>query len=138
MKSLDEVIKNHKSECLDGRDMHRLMGFVPEDRLDDIGISLKEEYVGTHKAKPFTRENILKQLKDDVAFGFKKALNRRGLSADMMHSVVMMWNWVLEEGLEDFDEYPMYGLPLFKATAEKYGFPNPIGEDSGSESKYDG
>jgi len=31
----------------------------------------------------------------------------------------------------------MYGLPLFKATAIKYGFPNPIGDDSGSERKYD-
>lgn len=30
----------------------------------------------------------------------------------------------LEEGLEDWDEdnYAMYGKPLFKATAEKYGW----------------
>jgi hypothetical protein len=32
------------------------------------------------------------------------------------------------------DDYQMYGLPLFKATALKYGWDNPIGEDSGSES----
>lgn len=31
---------------------------------------------------------------------------------------------------------PMYGLPLFKATAEKYGWENPIGDDSGSEDYY--
>ena len=30
----------------------------------------------------------------------------------------------------------MYGLPIFKATAVKYGFENPIGEDTGSEKKY--
>jgi hypothetical protein len=30
----------------------------------------------------------------------------------------------------------MYGLPLFKATALKYGFNNPIGDDLGSEDKY--
>jgi hypothetical protein len=30
----------------------------------------------------------------------------------------------------------MYGLPIFKATAQKYGFNNPIGEDTGSEEKY--
>lgn len=30
-----------------------------------------------------------------------------------------------------------YGLPLFKATAVKYGWDNPIGEDSGRERKYD-
>ena len=33
------------------------------------------------------------------------------------------WNQVLEEGLENYPEenYAMYGLPLFKATAVKYG-----------------
>lgn len=52
---------------------------------------------------------------------------------------VMMWNYILEEGLEDWDEddYRFYGLPLFKATAVKYGWDNPIGEDSGRERKYD-
>lgn len=55
-----------------------------------------------------------------------------------MHAVVCMWNWVLEEGLEDFDEYENYGLPTFKATALKYGFDNPIGNDSGTEEKYQG
>lgn len=46
---------------------------------------------------------------------------------------------ILEEGLEDWDEddYRFYGLPLFKATAVKYGWDNPIGEDSGRERKYD-
>ena len=50
-----------------------------------------------------------------------------------------MWNWILEEGLEDWDDdnYAMYGLPLFKATAVKYGFENPIGDDNGDESYYD-
>jgi len=54
----------------------------------------------------------------------------------MMYSVVQMWNYILEEGLEDFDSYAMYGLPLFKATALKYGFDNPIGDDDGDESEY--
>ena len=33
-------------------------------------------------------------------------------------------------------EYAMYGLPLFKATAVKYGWDNPIGEDTGTEEYY--
>lgn len=55
-----------------------------------------------------------------------------------MFGVVMSWNKVLEEGLEDWDEdnYRYYGLPLFKATALKYGFDNPIGDDYGDECKY--
>lgn len=57
----------------------------------------------------------------------------------LMFECVMMWNYILEEGLEDWDEddYRFYGLPLFKATAVKYGWDNPIGEDSGRERKYD-
>lgn len=79
----------------------------------------------------------MKQLEEDVRFGFEKALNQRGISASLMFECVMMWNYILEEGLEDWDEddYGFYGLPLFKATAVKYGWDNPIGEDSGREKK---
>jgi hypothetical protein len=118
--------------------MARLVAFVSEDRLSELGLSLKPEYVGKHVAIPFTRENILLQLEKDVAFGFEKALDCRGISSGLMFAVVRMWNWILEDGLEDFSEsnYSKYGLPLFKATAVKYGFDNPIGEDTGSECKY--
>ncbi|MFA5217111.1 hypothetical protein [Sulfuricurvum sp.] len=137
MKTLEQVLNQFESECIDNRDANRLARFVPEEHLDKIGIELKDEFKGKHVAEEFTRENILEQLKSDVAFGFEKALGQRGISASLMFEVVKMWNWILEEGLEDFDEYPMYGLPLFKATALKYGFDNPIGNDNGDESKYE-
>lgn len=46
-----------------------------------------------------------------------------------------MWNWILEDGLENWDvnDYTQYGLPLFKATAQKYGFDNPIDDDECNE-----
>ena len=135
MKTLEQI-KSHKSNCLDGRDLSRLMQFIPEDQLKDFGISLKEEYVGTHTPIEFSREHVLQQLREDVEFGFKKALDQRGISAGLMYEVVSMWNWILDEGLENFDEYAQYGLPLFKATALKYGFENPIGDDAGNEYKY--
>ena len=118
--------------------MSRLAQFIPEADLAAFGLELKPEFVGKHEAKPFTRENVLAQLASDVAFGFEKAMNKRGLSAGLMWEVVCMWNWVLEEGLENFseDNYAQYGLPLFKATAVKYGLPNPIGDDEGDEFKY--
>ncbi len=136
MKTLEQIQTNYKSEVIDGRDMTRLMQFIPENKLKEFGLELKEEYIGKHEHIEFTKENILKQLKEDVAFGFEKALNQKGISASLMAGVVKMWNWILEEGLEDFDEYPMYGLPIFKATALKYGFDNPIGKDTGTESHY--
>ena len=137
MKTLEQI-KDYKSQTIDGRDIHRLSEFIPESQLSDFGITLKEEFVGKHEHIDFTKQNILLQLENDVKFGFEKALNQRGISAGMMFEVVSMWNWILEDGLEDFDEdnYAQYGLPLFKATAVKYGFENPIGDDSGSEHKY--
>ena len=136
MKTLQQVKEMYKSQTIDGRDLSRLMQFIPEEELKDFGLELKDEYVGTHKHIEFTKENVLIQLEKDVSFGFEKALNQRGISAGLMAEVVQMWNWILEEGLEDFDDYPMYGLPIFKATAVKYGFENPIGEDTGSEESY--
>lgn len=137
MKTLDEI-KERGSKTLDSRDFSRLAQFIPEDQLADFGMSLREEFVGKHQAIPFTKEAVLAQLRADVEFGFEKALNQRGISAGLMFDVVRMWNWVLEEGLEDFpeDDYAQYGLPLFKQTAEKYGFENPIGPHRGDEDEY--
>lgn len=142
MKTLEQL-KGLTSRCVDGRDFYRLAKFIPYNMLNEFGIELKEEYDNEEKWNEikveFTRENILKQLEKDVAFGFEKALNRRGISSSLMFECVRLWNYILEEGLEDWseDNYAMYGLPLFKATAVKYGWDNPIGEDNGDESIYD-
>lgn len=135
MKTLEEIL-TYKRESMDGRDVARLADFVPEADLPKIDVDLKPEFVGKHVAVPFTREAVLERLKRDLAFGFEKALNQRGISSSFMHDVVRMWNWVLEDGLEDNDDYAQYGLPLFKLTAVKYGFDNPIGDDVGDEDKY--
>ena len=140
MKTLEFIAQSYKSQCLDGRDLNRLAQFIPFKMLSQFGLTPNEEWNDEEKSnahvKPFTRENVLKQLEADVAFGFEKALGKRGISSSFMYEVVKMWNWVLEEGLENFDNYPMYGLPLFKATAVKYGFDNPIGDDDGDEEEY--
>lgn len=133
MKTLDQVV-GYESQCLDARDLSRLADFIPDERLAEFGLTATRYRV----VKPWTREAILEQLQLDVAFGFKKALDRRGISSEAMFYVVKMWNWILEEGLTRWPNtrYAMYGLPLFKATAVKYGWPNPIGDDTGSEDKY--
>lgn len=142
MKTLEQL-KGLASKCLDGRDFNRLAKFIPYNMIKDFGMEPNEEYDNEEKwnstVVEFTRENVLKQLEEDVRFGFEKALNQRGTSASLMFECVMMWNYILEEGLESWgeDDYAFYGLPLFKATAVKYGWDNPIGEDSGRERKYD-
>lgn len=141
MKTLEQIAKDYEDNTLDGRQSYRLAQFLTFDQLPKFGLEPREgitEEEFNKTVKPFTRENILAQLQEDVAFGFEKALNRRGISSGLMFECVRFWNWVLEEGLEDWDEdnYAMYGLPLFKATAVKYGWDNPIGDDDGDEDEY--
>jgi len=136
MKTIEQIVA-YKSETLDGRDISRLAEYIPLEYWPKVGLTLRE---GVDPAsviiRPLVRENVLKNLANDLDFAFEKALNKRGLSAGMMYQVVKMWMWVLDDELADFEEYAQYGLPLFKAVAIKYGLPNEIGEDSGDEFKY--
>jgi hypothetical protein len=131
---LSALKAGRESECLDGRDYARLTDFFSETDFEKLGYSLKEG--AQHTPKPWTLENIKEQLAKDVAFGFEKALDQRSISASMMYSVVKMWLWVLEDDLQHNEDYREYGLPFLKAVATKYGLPNPIGEDAGTEDKY--
>ena len=135
-KQIIEAIKRgRESDCIDGRDYSRLAMFFPNKDLKLFGFELEKD----SKRIPikYTKENILLQLKEDVEFGFKKALGKRGISSSLMYYVIKMWMWILDDELMNFDNYPMYGLPLFKAVALKYGFDNPIGNNLGSEIEYD-
>lgn len=135
MLQLDYILNNwDKFETpIEDRLGRRLCQFLTIEQAKSIGWEIQKP---NWQPKEFTKENIIEQLEKDVAFGFEKALNQRGISASLMYEVVRGWLFILEDPLEDFDEYPMYGLPLFKAVAVKYGFDNPIGEDTGSEDKY--
>lgn len=133
---LEAIETGKKSECMDGRDFSRLCNYFPVKDWEKLGFSLKEGEKPP-KAKPLTEQNILKQLKSDLEFAFEKALDQRGISSSFMHEVIKMWMWVLEDPLQNFDEYAQYGLPLYKAVALKYKLKNPIGEDYGNESRYE-
>jgi len=137
MLTKEEVLKQiasgrKKSECLDRRDFIRLCEFLKPEELHIIGLSTTSDY----QPSEWTEENIKKVLKGDLEFAFEKALNKRGISSSLMYEVIKMWLWILEDPLVDFDEYAYYGLPLYKAVALKYGFSNPIGDDTGSEDYY--
>ena len=123
---LEAIEAGKKSECLDGRDFSRLCEYLPVKDWEKLGFSLKKG-VKPPRAKSITKQNILNQLKSDLEFAFEKALNQRGISSSCMYEVIKMWMWVLDDPLQNFDEYTMYGLPLYKTTALKYGFNNPIG-----------
>ena len=132
---LDAVKAGRRSGCLDGRDYSRLVEFFPHSEWTHFGFKLAAG-ADPPEPKPWSREAVLAQLADDLAFGFEKALNKRGISAGLMYEVVKTWMWVLGDELASFDDYAQYGLPLFKAVAVKYGMDNPIGEDAGDEPSY--
>ena len=134
MKTLQEVLNTFKNKCIDGRDAHRLLKYVKPEQATLLGLTLKEDYT-PWEPKEFTKENILADLKGDLAFAFNKALNRRGISSELMYNVIMQWNWILDNELQSWpnEKYALYGLPLFKATALLYGFDNPIGDNAGTE-----
>lgn len=135
MLTLDYILENWDKlkTPIEDRLGKRLCQFLTIEQAKKIDWEIKDS---NWKPKEFTKENILKQLESDVEFGFEKALNKRGISAGMMYEVVKGWLIILEDPLKDFDDYPMYGLPLFKAVAVKYDFFNPIGDDLGSEDYY--
>ena len=142
MKTLKEVLENYDKyrTFLQDRLGARLCDFLTEEQANLIGFQ-KAEDKEWPTPKEWTRENILKQLEADIDFGFEKAINQRGISSSLMFSVVQAWNFILEEGLEDWpdEEYAQYGLPLFIATAKKYNFSIPseiTSGDTGKEFKY--
>lgn len=130
-----DAVKHRKSQTIDGRDYSRLVGFFPVDRWGEFGFKPKED-VEVPPPIPWSEAEILKQLKSDTAFAFEKSLNKRGISAGSMNAVLLMWMWVLEDGLQHHDDYAQYGLPLCKAVAVKFGFPNPIGDKVGNEPEF--
>jgi len=139
----DAIAAGRKSECIDGRDYNRLLRFFPLEEWPLLGFEAKED-IERPAVEAWTREAVTGRLRADVAFGFEKALDRRGLSAGAMYGVVRMWLWILEDPLaaasdsdSDSDSlYGFYGLPLLKLVAVQFGFPNPVGDDTGTEEKY--
>lgn len=135
---LEQIKSGKRSETLDGRDYLRLSDFFEDEHLETLGFCLKDNSQ-KRTVLEWTEGNILKKLELDVEFAFEKALDKRGLSAGFMHSVVKMWMWILEDhelhNLAD-EIYAQYGLPFLKAVAVKYGLKNEIGDDEGNEFKY--
>lgn len=122
MKSLDWVIKNEKEleTTLDCRLGRRLYQFLTPEQAKEMGF---ENVDDNKEVVPWTEENILKQLKEDVEFGIEKATDHRGISASLMWEVCNSWCKILENGLEhDDDHYGYYGHLLFEAIDKHYNF----------------
>lgn len=122
MKSL-EYVKEHYKEFeedsfLDKRWTKRFLDFLPIEEWEEYGF----EYTGEEpfEVKEWTEENILKQLEDDVRFGYEKAVGERGISSELMAMVVNAWCKVLENGQDLNGDDGWYHMRQFTKVAEHY------------------
>lgn len=131
MLTIENVVENHTKKRRDNeliraedRLSRRLVKFLTEDQMKELGMELKDEFKGKHKPIPFTAESVLEQLRNDVSFGYEKCTNHRGKSSALMFDVVLDWCKILENELAGWDEnnYAPYGYPLFKAVNDLYGW----------------
>lgn len=128
MKSL-EYVKKHISEFeendfLDARWTKRFLGFIPVSEWEKYGFrcTVNPDDIQT---KEWTEENILAQLKQDVEFGYEKAIDGRGISSELMAMVVNAWCKVLENGLNLDGDDGWYHIKQFTAVAKHYGWELP-------------
>jgi len=121
---LKAIRAGRESACLDHRDYMRLTRWFHPRDWRPFGFEFTGEDPDAIPVEPWTREAIVEQMKKDVAFGFEKAVNQRGLSADLMFHVIKMWLWILEDPLQ-YEPYDAYGVGLLTRVADKYGFPVP-------------
>lgn len=125
MKTL-EYVKEHYHEFegddfFDKRWTKRFLDFLPTTEWEKFGFKLAEG-VEPPVLKKWTEENILAQLKSDVEFGYKKAVDERGISSQLMAMVVNSWCKVLENGLNLDGEDGYYHIKQFKEVAKHYGW----------------
>ena len=118
-------VKEHINEFeednfIDRRFTKRFIYFLPTSEWDKFGF----RYTGEEKyiPKEWTEENILVQLKEDVEFGYMKAVDERGISSELMAMVVNAWCKILQNGLNLNGNDGWYHKKQFTTVAEHYGW----------------
>src|SRR3990167_8430100 len=79
---------------------------------------------------PLTREKLLADIKDYMAFAWGKVENHRGISASRSVEKMEAWLWLLEDEktlsfAKNEANYKNYGAPVLKKICEVYGFAIP-------------
>ena len=123
MKNIKEILENYDEyrTILEDRFGVRLCNnFLTREEAIQIGFKPLEG-IEWETPKEFNRENVITQLKKDVAFGYEKAMDERGISASLMYNVVKSWLKVLEDN-RTYPEYDDYGKEFFKEVANVYNY----------------
>ena len=127
MRSLDEIkvrVDQHFGDEVQGTMIAMAGGYHP------VMIYHPDYVKEGYEASPLTEEEVVKEMKEYIEFAFGKAYNCRGLSSSRSIWKFTQWLWLLEDHelmtfAEDDDNYAMYGVPVLRKIAEKYGFTDP-------------
>lgn len=118
-------VKEHIDEFeednfIDRRFTKRFIDFLPTSEWENFGF----RYTGEEELVPkeWTEENVLAQLKEDVEFGYEKAVNERGISSELMAMVVNAWCKILQNGLNLDGNDGWYHMEQFTTVAKHYGW----------------
>lgn len=118
-------VKEHIDEFeednfIDRRFTKRFIEFLPTSEWSEFGFRYtgEDEFI----PKEWTEENVLEQLKEDVEFGYEKAVNERGISSELMAMVVNAWCKILQNGLNLDGNDGWYHMKQFTTVAKHYGW----------------
>ncbi len=116
----EHINEFEEDDFIDSRFTKRFIKFLPTSEWDKFGF----EYIGEgeYVPKEWTEENILAQLREDVAFGYEKAIDERGISSELMAMVVNAWCKILQNGLNLDGNDGYYHIKQFTTVAKHYGW----------------
>ena len=122
----DFMVMPWGESCLDHRDIDRLLRYLTYDEAVEYLGDVFKEGAKDKWGEPQTwdEETVTQHIRDSLEFAFEKALEQRGISAGLMHTVMLMWLWVMQDQeLLDECHYTNYGLPYLYRIRDKH-FPD--------------
>jgi len=111
-----------------------LIVYLPYEHAKEfIKPEVTEEQYNKEFKKSYTKENIIKEIRDYMSFALGKAENHRGISAGRSIEHFCAWLWLLKDHellafAEDDYNYENYGCPILKKICEKYDIQYPDDE----------
>lgn len=137
MRTQEEIAQRMRdSASMFGFEREIFVGFLDLKHAKEF---LKDEAVAEYESgskkwdyKDPTRENVLAEMKEYMAFGWEKVDDHRGLSANRTIEKMQAWAWVLgdDELMKKIEDapYPQYGAPKLKAICDHLDWSMPDSE----------
>ena len=107
---------------LDHRALNRLLDYLTLDEASEV-LELAEDITEEEWGKVLLldKDVVLDRMELDLKFAFEKALGERGISANLMHQVMCMYLWLLEDDeMLDRMDYHSYGVSDLYTIRDKY------------------